>query len=269
MHRWMRSACTLLLSLLLASPALADETTAAQIRQHAGEHRLLVIGEYHGTRETPLLVRQLVDDYSHEGAPVVLALELPRGENRLLADYVESNGDVSARDALRTSGFWTVRDDQHDGRRSRDMLDLIEAVRVLKEHGRSVSVLGYDVDSSDGSNQVRDDALAAELRRAYRRLPVDGTMLVLAGNVHAMRHRPMDAPKEMQQRPMASQLVDLDVYSVRLEALEGEFWACMQRCQALPLRAQAARLPRVETAEDRMYDLIVWMPEFSVARLFD
>lgn len=57
MHRWMRSACTLLLSLLLASPALADEMTAAQIRQHAGEHRLLVIGEYHGTRETPLLVR--------------------------------------------------------------------------------------------------------------------------------------------------------------------------------------------------------------------
>lgn len=268
MQRWMHSACTLLLSLLLVSPALAGDT-ATQIRQHAGEHRLLVLGEFHGTRETPLLVRQLVDDYSRDGAPVVLALELPRGENRLLADYLDSSGDVAARDALRTSSFWTVRDNQHDGRRSRDMLDLIESVRVLKEHGRNVSVLGYDVDFSDGSNQVRDDALAAELRRAYRRLPVDGKMLVLAGNVHAMRKRPMDAPKEMQQRPMASRLLDLDLYSVRLEALKGEFWACMSRCQPIPLPERPMRGPEADPAADRMYDLVVWMPRFTVARLVD
>lgn len=268
MHRWMRNACMLLLILLLASPALAGDTVT-QIRQHAGGHRLLVLGEFHGTRETPLLVRQLVDDYSRDGAPVVLALELPRGENRLLADYLDSSGDVRARDALRTSRFWTVRDDQHDGRRSHDMLDLIEAVRVLKKQGRNVSVLGYDVDSGNGNNQTRDDAMALELRRAYQLLPEDGKMLVLAGNVHAMRRRPADAPKEMQQRPMASQLLDLDLYSIRLEALKGEFWACLSRCQRLPLRDQQVRVPDAESAADRMYDLVVWLPQFSVGRLLD
>lgn len=270
MYRWMRIVCTALLSLLLmASPALADETLAAQIREHAGAHRLLVLGEYHGTRETPLLVAQLADDYSRDGTPLVLALEMPRGENASLQAYLDSDGDTEARRVLQARQFWKVTDDQHDGRRSRDMLELIEAMRVLAKQHRDVKVLGYDEDISEHGNQSRDDAQAKALRRLHHEAPSHARLVVLAGNVHAMRRRPADAPAEMQQRPMASQLVDLDLYSVRLEALEGQFWACMQRCQALPLRARAARLPRVETAEDRMYDLTVWMPEFSVARLFD
>jgi hypothetical protein len=76
MHSIFRWTTALLLALGVALTAHADDT-AAQIRQHAGEHRLLVLGEFHGTRETPLLVRQLVDDYSRNG-PVLLALELPR-----------------------------------------------------------------------------------------------------------------------------------------------------------------------------------------------
>ena len=47
-------------------------------------------------RETPLLVRQLVDDYSRNGAPVLLALELPRAENPVLRDYLESDGGAAA-----------------------------------------------------------------------------------------------------------------------------------------------------------------------------
>lgn len=132
MYRWMRIVCTALLSLLLmASPALADETLAAQIREHAGAHRLLVLGEYHGTRETPLLVAQLADDYSRDGTPLVLALEMPRGENASLQAYLDSDGDTEARRVLQARQFWKVTDDQHDGRRSRDMLELIEAMRVL------------------------------------------------------------------------------------------------------------------------------------------
>lgn len=78
MHSIFRWTTALLLALGMAVTAHADDT-AAQIRQHAGDHRLLVLGEFHGTRETPLLVRQLVDGYSRTG-PVLLALELPRGE---------------------------------------------------------------------------------------------------------------------------------------------------------------------------------------------
>ncbi|MFI3487676.1 hypothetical protein, partial [Klebsiella pneumoniae] len=130
MHSIFRWTTALLLALGVALTAHADDT-AAQIRQHAGEHRLLVLGEFHGTRETPLLVRQLVDDYSRNG-PVLLALELPRAENPVLRDYLESDGGARARRHLHGRAFWTVRDDQHDGRRSRDMLAMIEGLRVLK-----------------------------------------------------------------------------------------------------------------------------------------
>jgi hypothetical protein len=152
-----------LLTAGLVTTARADET-AVQIHQHAGEHPLLVLGEYHGTRETPLLVRQLVDDYSRDGTPVVLTLELPRSENAALAAYLASEGDADAMTALRSGRYWSVIGDRHDGRRSHDMLELIEAVRALRVQGRAVQVIGYDLVVSTRGNQVRDDAMAARLR---------------------------------------------------------------------------------------------------------
>lgn len=267
MHTIFRWTTALILALGMAVTAHADDT-AAQIRQHAGDHRLLVLGEFHGTRETPLLVRQLVDGYSRTG-PVLLALELPRGETPTLRDYLASDGGEKARQHLRGRAFWTVRDDQHDGRRSRDMLAMIESLRVLKSQGRVIDVVGYDVNASKGGNQVRDDLMAAELRRLYRGLPANARMLVLTGNVHAMLQRPQGMPPEMQMHPMASQLRDLDIYSVRLGAQRGQTWGCAGGCMARPLREQVATGPRVAAGAERPYDLWVWMPELSVGTLVD
>jgi len=268
MHTIFRWTAALMLALCMTLSAHAEDT-AAQIRQHAGDHRMLVLGEFHGTRETPLLVRQLVDDYSRDGTPVLLALELPRGETPTLRDYLASDGGEQARQQLRGRAFWTVRDDQHDGRRSRDMLALIESLRALKAQGRVIDVVGYDVNSNDGSNQIRDDRMAAELRRLYRRLPDGARMVVLTGNVHAMLQRPAGAPPEMQTQPMASLLRDLDVYSVRLGALRGQAWACADSCVARSIPEQVARGPRVDAHSGRQYDLWVWMPELSVGTLVD
>ena len=267
MHSIFRWTAALLLALGMALSAHADDT-AAQIRQHAGDHRLLVLGEFHGTRETPLLVRQLVDDYSRNG-PVLLALELPRAENPTLRDYLQSDGGAAARQHLHGRAFWTVRDDQHDGRRSRDMLAMIESLRVLKSQGRVIDVVGYDVNASKGGNQVRDDLMAAELRRLNRGLPASARMLVLTGNVHAMLRRPEGMPPEMQRQPMASQLRDLDIYSVRLGALRGQAWACADHCMARSLPEQVARGPRVDAHAGRQHDLWVWMPQLSVGTLVD
>lgn len=268
MHTIFRWTTALMLALGMAMSAHADDT-AAQIRQYAGGHRILVLGEFHGTRETPLLVRQLVDDYSRDGTPVLLALELPRAENPTLREYLASDGGAAARKRLHGRAFWTVHDDQHDGRRSRDMLALIEDLRALKAQGRVIDVVGYDVDNSDGGNQARDDRMAAELRRLYRRLPDGARMLVLTGNVHAMLQRPAGAPPEMQTQPMASLLRDLDMYSVRLGALRGQAWACADTCVARSLPEQVASGPRVDAHAERQYDLWVWMPELSVGTLVD
>ena len=134
MHSIFRWIAALLLALGMAFNAHADDT-AAQIRQYAGDHRLLVLGEFHGTRETPLLIRELVEAYAADGAPVRLALELPTDENAALATYMASAGTAEARAVLHGTNYWNVRSRMHDGRRSEDMLDLIEAARVLRTPG--------------------------------------------------------------------------------------------------------------------------------------
>jgi len=270
MKRWMRRAVlamTLLCSAAIAVPA--PDETATQIMRHAGDHRLVVLGEYHGTAETPLLVADLMERYSRNTAAVRLALELPMSENVALARYLRSDGGADARETLRTSPFWVVKDDQHDGRRSRDMLALIEAVRVLRAQGRDVGVAGYDNETgASTSSDQRDAAMATHLRQQFNALPADARMLVLTGNVHAMRTRSADAPPEMQ-KTMAAYLLDLPLYSVRLEALRGHFWACFQPCRAVPLIERPPRAAKEDTGADRQYDLWIWMPALNVATLTD
>jgi len=250
------------------APVARVEDTAAQIIQHAGDARLIVLGEYHGTAETPRLVADLVERYSRDNAAVRLGLEMPMSENVALARYLRSDGDLDAREALRTTPFWFVKDDQHDGRRSRDMLDLIESIRSLRAQGRDVGVAGYDVETgSSTDNDMRDAAMATHLHQQFNALPPGARMLVLTGNVHAMRSPPADAPPEMQQRTMAFHLLDLPLYSVRLEALRGHFWACVQPCRALPLIERAPRDPELSTDQDRQYDLVVFLPGLSVGTL--
>jgi erythromycin esterase-like protein len=272
MKRWLWMAVTvasMVCGTAAAVPAGGVGDTATQIVTLAGDHRLVVLGEYHGTAETPLLVADLMERYSRDNASVRLGLELPMSENAALARYLRSNGDADAREALRTSPFWRVKDGQHDGRRSRDMLALIEALRKLRMQGRDVGVAGYDVETgSADSSEQRDAAMAVHLRQQFNALPVAARMLVLTGNVHAMRSPPSDAPPEFQ-RPMSAYLLDLPLYSVRIEALRGHFWACMSPCRALKLADQPPRLPIVSTDADRSYDVVVWMPSLSVGTLTD
>lgn len=266
--RWIQG---LLLSVLvlMAPWARADETVA-HILDESGTCRLLVLGEYHGTREIPQLVARLVDADSAANRPVVLALEMPRGENVALARYMASDGRDEERRALRMRAFWGVTDDQHDGRRSHDMLALIDSMRALRMAGRDVQLFAYDLDASTHGNEVRDDAMAQALRARYAGLPADARMIVLTGNVHAMRTRPHRAPATLQQKPMAAQLADLGMFNVRIDAARGAFWGCKNgRCSAWPIREQPMRVPQRHHAPGRLYDLTVWLPQLSVAQLVD
>ena len=273
MKRWLWMAviaASMVCGTAAAAPTGGVGNTATQIVTLAGDHRLLVLGEYHGTAETPLLVAHLMERYSRDNAPVRLGLELPMSENAALARYLRSNGDADAKEALRTSPFWRVKDNQHDGRRSRDMLALIEALRVLRAEGRDIGVAGYDIEISAYDSDVdRDAEMATHVRQQFNALPAGTKMLVLTGNVHAMRHPFADAPPEMKHRTMASYLLDLPLYSVRVEALRGEFWGCMKPCRALTLRELPAQDPVVETDADRSYDAWVHLPELSVGALTD
>lgn len=242
------------------------EDTAAQIMRHAGESRLVVLGELHGTREMPQLVQALAEAYAGQGTPLHLGLELPATENARLATYLSSNGDAAARQAVRATSYWRTAGKPHDGRRNEDTLALIEAVRVLRAQGHDVQVVGFDqvLPAAQAGTGARDAAMADALRAHHATLPSDGRLLVLTGNVHAMRTQPEGLPWP----PMTALLLDLQPYAVRVDARSGQAWGCTQhrQCGARSLSAYAGPSPLQKTGSDRSYDLQIWLPRFSVAR---
>jgi erythromycin esterase-like protein len=255
------------LVLTASGPSSAGEDTAIAsavrfIHRETADHRLILLGEMHGTREIPLLVGQLVSTYAAEGS-VVLGLEVDASEQAALRQYLASDGGPSARKALRTRPFWHVKGTQHDGRRNENALDLIEHLRLLRFHGRPVDIVPFDnLPDETMDSEGRDAAMAARIREAFADLP-RGRLLALSGNVHAMLARPEDAPPEMQ-RPMGSYLRDLDVYSVDITANAGAYWACTAQCGPMQVPAFNRMSGR---SSDGVNDLQVVLPRFTVARL--
>ena len=206
--------CLLLAACLLPgqvrAKAESDENAVSEavelIRSEAGSHRMILLGELHGTREIPMLAASLVSAYAAQG-PVLLGLEVHYSEHNAIRRYLSSNGGQEARDELRSSAFWKVDGVQHDGRRSLDALDLIDHVRLLRAQGRDVAVFPFDNASNRSiGSQARDKAMGNRLRVSFRALH-GGRLLVLTGNVHAMLERPSYAPPEMQT-PMGEYLRD-------------------------------------------------------------
>jgi len=232
------------------------------IHREAGEHRLILIGEMHGTKEVPQLIGALVSSYAST-EPVELALEVHRSEQDALVRYLASDGSEKARAALKSGAFWAVRGTQHDGRRNEDMIDLIEHVRQLRAEGKRVSLLAIDnATNENADSQTRDKAMAGRVREAFAKLR-HGRLLVLSGNVHAMLARPSNAPPEMQT-PMGSYLRDLGAYSINVGANEGEFWACLATCGPVAVPKNGSTSGR---GDDGVCDLEIVLPEFTVARL--
>lgn len=257
-----------LLSLLLCAAAGAVDPAPdyaeeiALVRPQLAEERLILLGEMHGTREIPALVAELIDELS-AGQPLVLALEVGVGEQAAFDLYLNSDGGTDARLELERSPFFAVSSDQHDGRRNRQALALIEKVRELKRRGRKLELLAFDPAGSTRDHHERDQVMAATLRKAVAAHP-QARVVVLTGNVHAMRKRPGYAPPEMQQ-PMGSFLADLDPFAIRIGAREGEFWACRNR-QCAP-GVISANQDASRPTSDGVYDYHMVLPRFSVADL--
>lgn len=272
MQTWMCGVVLALSVLAVPGKGAATDTSldrsavsavAEDIVREVGDRRLVLLGEKHGTREIPWLVADLLDTWSSTG-PVRLGLEIPRNEQRALDSYMASDGGERARTALRQSTFWSqARGDQHDGRRSHDMLALIEHARDLRSRGRAIRLFAYDRASTEAiDHHARDRAMAASVSQAHRS-DTDTRTVVLAGNVHAMLRRPAAAPKEMQLS-MGWHLRDLQPFAIDVVARDGDFWACVGgRCGQLASMAP----PRSQRMHDAEFHYRAVLPTFTVAAL--
>lgn len=209
------------------------EKPAPQAGQTAPE--IVLIGEMHGTEETPRLFGNLVTVAAGEKSKRISAgLELPISMQRLIDEAVKKNLDTgSFRAQLLADPAWQKID---DGRTSQAMLALIcDLLRLAQS--QQISFFFFDTQVAE-----RNETMAKLIGQRAREQHYDVTF-ILAGNIHANRapHHP-GRPKIV---PMGYFLEEqgFTVHSYVVRNGEGETWACMPECGVHHLEASPTGTP--------------------------
>lgn len=232
-----------------------------------GTHKLVLLGELHGTRETPALVADLVEYLARNGRQVVLALEITSADQPVVDRYMASGDDPTDSAALLAGSHW--QETMHDGRDSRAMFEMIQRMRQLSDAGADVSIDLFD-EAGDGERNKR----MAEHLRGVVRDASQATVLVLTGNVHAMTAEPpwkmFEGGKQIKPPMTAGRyLADLHPLSINIDAASGQAWNCSGHdCAANPVldrgRQDQAVLVFSESTESA-WNAILTMPEFTAS----
>lgn len=184
--------------------------------------RYLLIGEIHGTMETPAAFADLVCAAARSGRPVTVALEYSSDYQPVVDAFLASDGDAPARAALLTLPIWNAA--WQDGRGSTAFLALFERLRVLRQAGLIQGVVCGDVGKDKPQGITRDAIMA----RNWQAVPLgpDGLLIALAGNVHMMR-KPVERPG-MTIRTAGSLLPRERTMTVNVRYDGGTVWTCEQ-----------------------------------------
>jgi hypothetical protein len=185
---------------------------------------LIIFGEQHGTNEIPLFVAEIVCALS-AAKEVNLLLELNADQQRELTRFLDSRGSDADKRRFIDAVFRT-KDQQHDGRTSVAMFELIDQARQLRRKGRKISVIFFAPDPNEQNfDQSEYEADMARNIRAAVRTDSNVKNIALVGNFHSRRISDVGGLKVV---PAASLLSDLKVFSLVSSALAGEAWQCRQ-----------------------------------------
>jgi len=216
-------------------------------------HGTLMLGDWHGTREIPAFVAQLVASAAAR-EPVVLGLEIPTDVGPSIAAYLASDGSPAPRQALLAGAWW--QDAYQDGRRSVAMAELLEAVRALRAAGKSVDVVVFDAQTQDSED--REAAMARTLIAARRARP-NAAMIVYAGNLHVSKAEVPFRPGH-QWTAMRVAAAGIPLVSLNARWTAGTAWICpdadASHCGASATRGASAAPPGIhlEPSGDGKYD---------------
>jgi hypothetical protein len=203
----------------------------------------LLLGEMHGTVESPAFLADVVCLALQAGRSVTVALEIPFQEEARFAAYLDSAGSAADRIALLAGAFW--QDPYQDGRRSEAMLALLESLRRLRPSGAAGTAgAALAVVLLDATPQApaRDRFMAERLSAAVGKRPND-LFLALTGNYHN-RLAP-GAPWDAHYEPMGLLLSrlrpDLPLTALDVATTGGTAWICLSAspdsCHVHPTRA--------------------------------
>jgi hypothetical protein len=173
-------AVAVLLLLVAAAPAVAEGMLL-------DPGRVLLLGEIHGTVESPAFVLETAQRVHREGNESLVALQMLPDEQPRIDAYLASKGDDAARRELLAGEVWNA--EMQSGVGSRAMFDLIDGLRQLRADGAALSVVAFNQPPSEsGDSEQRETAMAKRLLEATTNRP-DAVMLVLTGNLHSRVRR--------------------------------------------------------------------------------
>lgn len=156
------------------------------------EHRFIVMGEIHGTEQTPALFGNLVCSIAKSG-PVTVILEFPVSQSDAINRFTSSQGSVADRETLLSSWIWDTS--FADGRSSFAMLNLLDRLRLLRASGLPIEVYAGQPDIATLSESQHYYELAMADRWAQiAAIRPKSRVLILTGRSHAMQLVDDDTP---------------------------------------------------------------------------
>lgn len=215
--------CRIVLALLMVTTAVS-RATASSCPALPGSEQLLsdkslhwiLVGELHGTNETPAAFADLVCNALSRGKHVDVGLERPIAEQADIDQVMTATDVHAAEKQLLAQLGW--REQGVDGRASTAMLHLLEYLRELRSQFYGVGVYAFDVPYSGSSPGARDEAIGREWLRIHEQHPQD-VILILTGNAHVFK------AAKFGFNPAATYLPQAGRISLEVTSNGGEIWA--------------------------------------------
>lgn len=216
----------------------------------------MLVGELHGTNESPAFVAALSCKILNSGHSLKVALEIPSSEQERVRNYLASEGTETDRKAMLKGAFWAT--DVADGRSSLAMVNLIERLRYLRSAKLPlIDVITIDLPAGDAGPIEDRDRRMSEAFSAIVKTDSSHYVVGLVGNYHAKKTD--GAPWNPHQRFMAGYLPAGSVTSLDVGYTGGSAWICAPDCGVSEVSAssQSARpgfAIHLETKDGGAYD---------------
>ena len=191
----------------LAAAACSPIAGAGALWSHPSL-RYVIVGEMHGSAETPAIFADLVCAARASGRTVIAAIEHSPEEQEAIDAFLHSEEPGNARENLLSLKGWQST----DGRASRAMFGLLQSLREMK-----VEVAAFDAGGGMAAAD-RERAMAGALESTARRHP-GALIIALTGNIHGSKKL------FRGYSPMAMLLPPAETLSLLIVDRGGKVWA--------------------------------------------
>lgn len=232
---WFLSGCTGLMLgihsplMVLAAAGWPEQEPAIELRgdgqipsafsKKLKSHRLIIVGEMHGSNEIPAFVEKIAREMTEDGGNLLVGLEIfTRNEGKLCVS--EGNEKQDALEAVPQ-----FASPIQDGRGSQAMAFLIRQLSRMP----NVNVFGFDPEMCSGT-QDRETRMALRISQCMDKFRPKRT-LILVGNIHAAKRTGLLS--DASYRPMAVEIMNQensglaadDIYTIKVDFEKGETWS--------------------------------------------